>query len=89
MAASSTDSNLQNSSVSFRIHHTVILNHYHNSYCAAYYISKSLNGVVRTLFEGVVDVEQGEVVSVDVGKPHLGLISRLLGLGGAHKALWD
>lgn len=45
--------------------------------------------MVRTLFEGVVDVEQGEVVSVDVGKPHLGLISRLLGLGGAHKALWD
>lgn len=45
--------------------------------------------VVHTLFESVVNIEQCEVVSVDVGKPHLGLVSRLLGLGGAHKALWD
>lgn len=54
------------------------------------FIKVSINVcVVHTLFEGVVNVEQGEVVSVDVGKPHLGLISRLLGLGGTHKALWD
>lgn len=33
-----------------------------------------------TLFVGVVDVEQCEVVSINVSKPHLGLIRLLLGL---------
>lgn len=42
-----------------------------------------------TLFEGVVDVEQRQVVSVDVSKPHLGLVCCLLSLRGADKTLWD
>lgn len=42
-----------------------------------------------TLFEGVVDVEQRQVVPVNVSKPHLGLVSRLLSLRGADKTLWD
>lgn len=41
------------------------------------------------LFKGVVDVEQRQVVSVDVGKAHLGLISHLLSLRGPDEALWD
>lgn len=44
---------------------------------------------IRTLFKGMVDVEQGQVVPVDVGEPHFGLVSCLLGFGGTHKALWD
>ncbi len=42
-----------------------------------------------TLLEGVVDVEQREVVTVYVSEPHLGLVGRLLGLGGPHEALRD
>lgn len=42
-----------------------------------------------TLFEGVIDVEQRQVVSVDVSKPHLGLVSCLLSFRGADKTLWD
>lgn len=42
-----------------------------------------------TLFEGVVDVEQRQVVSVNVSKAHLGLVCRLLSLRGADKTLWD
>lgn len=42
-----------------------------------------------TLFEGMVDVEQRQVVSINVSKPHLGLVSRLLSLRGADKTLWD
>ena len=38
-----------------------------------------------TLFEGVIDVEQRQVVSVDVSKPHLGLVGCLLSLRGADK----
>lgn len=44
---------------------------------------------IHTLFKGVVDVEQGQVVPVDVGEPHFGLVRCLLDFGGAHKALWD
>ena len=44
---------------------------------------------MRTLFEGVVDVEEGQVVPVDVGKLHLGLVGRLPSLRGADEALWD
>lgn len=44
---------------------------------------------IHTLFEGVVDVEQGQVVPIDVGEPHFGLVRCLLSLGWAHKALWD
>lgn len=42
-----------------------------------------------TLLKGVVDVEQSQVVSVDVGKAHLGLIGHLLSLRGSDEALWD
>lgn len=44
---------------------------------------------VLTLFEGVIDVKQCQMVSIDVSKPHLGLICRLLSLRGADKTLWD
>lgn len=44
---------------------------------------------VLTLFKGVINVEQCQMVSIDVSKPHLGLISRLLSLRGADKTLWD
>lgn len=44
---------------------------------------------VLTLFEGVIDIEQCQMVSIDVSKPHLGLICRLLSLRGADKTLWD
>lgn len=44
---------------------------------------------VLTLFEGMVDVEQRQVVSVNMSKPHLGLVSCLLSLRGADKTLWD
>ena len=42
-----------------------------------------------TLFECVVDVEEGQVISVYVGEPHLGLVSLLLDLNRPHKTLWD
>lgn len=42
-----------------------------------------------TLFEGVVDIEERQVVSVDVGEPHFGLVRRLLSLGGADETLRD
>lgn len=42
-----------------------------------------------TLFEGVVDIEQRQVVSVNVSKPHLGLVCCLLSLRGPDKTLWD
>lgn len=42
-----------------------------------------------TLFEGVVDIEQRQVVSIDVSKPHLGFICCLLSLRGPDKTLWD
>ena len=35
----------------------------------------------------MVDVEEREVVSVDVGEPQLGVVRRLLGLVGPHEAL--
>ena len=41
------------------------------------------------LFEGVVDVEQRQVVSVDVGEAHLGLVGHLPSLRGSDEALWD
>ena len=42
-----------------------------------------------TLLEGVVDVEEGQVIPVDVGEAHLGLVGGLLGLGGSYEALRD
>lgn len=42
---------------------------------------------VLTLLEGMVDIQKGQVVSIHVGKPHLGLVCSLLGLGGSHKTL--
>lgn len=42
-----------------------------------------------TLFEGVIDVEQRQVVSVNVSKPHLGLVCCLLSLRRTDKTLWD
>lgn len=42
-----------------------------------------------TLLEGMIDVEQRQMVSIDVSKPHLGLVCRLLSLRGADKTLWD
>jgi len=41
-----------------------------------------------TLFEGVIDVQQGQVVPVNVGESHLGLVGCFLGLVGTHEALW-
>ena len=35
----------------------------------------------------MVDVEEREVVSVNVGEPQLGVVGRLLGLVGPHEAL--
>ncbi len=40
-----------------------------------------------TLLEGVVHVEEREVVAVDVGEAHLGLIRLFLDLVGTHEAL--
>ncbi|MPC14103.1 hypothetical protein E2C01_006855 [Portunus trituberculatus] len=45
------------------------------------------NKPTLTLLEGVVDVQQGEVISIYVRKSHLGLVSSFLGLIRAHKAL--
>lgn len=42
---------------------------------------------ILTLFEGVVHVQQREVVPIYVCKSHLGLVCSLLGLIRAHKAL--
>lgn len=42
-----------------------------------------------TLFEGVIDVQQRQVVSVNVSKPHLGLVCCLLSLRRTDKTLWD
>ena len=42
---------------------------------------------VLTLFVGMVHIQQGEVVSINVCKPHLGLICLLSGLSWTHKYL--
>lgn len=57
--------------------------------CSFNIVSAVISLLMLTLFEGVVDVEQRQVVSVDVSKPHLGLVSCLLSLRGADKTLWD
>lgn len=44
-------------------------------------------GVFMVLLEGMVDVEQSQVVSVDVSEPHLGLVRGFLCLVGPHKTL--
>ena len=41
----------------------------------------------RTLFEGMVDIEQGKVVPVYVSKAHFGLVSLLPGFRGSDKHL--
>lgn len=43
--------------------------------------------VLVVLLEGMVHVEQSQVVTVYVGEAHLGLVRRLLGLVGAYKTL--
>lgn len=53
------------------------------------YQNKMFVAPMLTLFEGVVDVEERQVVSVDVGEPHFGLVRRLLSLGGADETLRD
>jgi len=44
---------------------------------------------LRTLLEGVVDVEVRQMIAVDVRKPHLGFVSLFLHLAGTHEALRD
>ena len=43
--------------------------------------------VFLVLLKGVVDVEHGEMVPVDVGEPHFGLIGSLLGFGRSNEDL--
>ncbi len=43
--------------------------------------------VFLVLLEGMVDVEHGEMVPVDVGEPHFGLIGSLLGFGRSNEDL--
>lgn len=65
---------------------------YSNYYLYIYVLTRVSRGYSRwilTLFEGVIDVEQRQVVSVNVRKPHLGLVCCLLSLRGADKTLWD
>jgi len=42
---------------------------------------------VLNLFVGMVHIQQGEMVSINVCKPHLGLICLLSGLSWTHKYL--
>lgn len=42
-----------------------------------------------TLLEGVVDVEKGQMVTINMCESHLGLIRLLLHLVWSYKALWD
>lgn len=42
-----------------------------------------------TLFEGVIDVQKCQMITVDVSKPHLGIVSCFLGLIRSDEALWD
>lgn len=42
-----------------------------------------------TLLEGVVDVEERQVISVDVSEPHLRFVRLLLHFRWSNKALWD
>ena len=44
---------------------------------------------VRTLFEGMVDVEVCEMIAVNVREPHLGFICLFLHLTRTHEALRD
>lgn len=44
---------------------------------------------LMVLLEGVVDIEQRQVISINVSKPHLGLVSCFLCLRRTDKALWD
>lgn len=47
----------------------------------------NVNIVILTLFEGVVDIEQGQVVAIDVSESHLCLVRLFLHLRGPHEAL--
>lgn len=44
---------------------------------------------ILTLFESMVDIQQGQMISIYVGESHLGLVRRFLGFRGANKTLWD
>jgi hypothetical protein len=41
-----------------------------------------------TLLKGVVDVQVGQVITVDVSESRLGLVSLLFHLARTHEALW-
>lgn len=49
----------------------------------------TFNLSLLTLFKSVVDIQQCQMISIYVGKSHLGLICSFLGLRGANKTLWD
>lgn len=49
----------------------------------------TFNLILLTLFKSVVDIQQCQMISIYVGKSHLGLICSFLGLRGANKTLWD
>lgn len=42
-----------------------------------------------TLLKGMVDIQQGQMIAVYVGKSHLGLVCRFLHFRGSDKTLWD
>jgi len=44
---------------------------------------------LRTLLEGVIDVEVRQMIAVDVCEPHLGFIGLFLHLARPHEALRD
>lgn len=49
----------------------------------------TFNLTLLTLFKSVVNIQQCQMISIYVGKSHLGLICSFLGLRGANKTLWD
>ena len=53
------------------------------------YCAEKVLQLLLTLFKGVVHVQQGEMIAVNVGKSHLGLVSGFLHFRGSYKTLWD
>ena len=62
-----------------------------NDLCAEIWITRSTTYTVwrLTLLISMVDIEQGKVVTIDVSKPHLGLICLLPCIRGTHEYLWN